>query len=395
MAIIGAGYPKPGKRLLPVFGVTAASVPLPTGFALNGSTNPALKAMLASGTGRIIFKGDSTTAGSSEDTKANASPPYYLGQELTGIGSTARLTALYGNNGLNGTSLMSYDPRWTEETNLTYAGGQAFAGGNYLNVGAGADARFTPHLMYAGMATKVFRVVCYAVGGTLGIALNDAQIPSGYISFAGQSGTSVSGLVATISSAGTGFTEIIITVPTAGQHNITVFAGGGAPGLIRSIEACPATPGIRILDHASAGAKSQDQATSGGYYNNDALGYDSPSLTIINCTLNTGTNYTPAVHKTYLQAMIDKGKLTGDVLLVSPHEAKPAFFSLATQATLRQADSEVAATNGIAYLSLADYFGSYTAMDAAGYFVDTVHLTQAAYAIVGQVYRRCIQAMAA
>lgn len=45
----------------------------PNGFALNGSANVALKAMLArvrggQGRGRIVFKGDSTTAGAGSGT---------------------------------------------------------------------------------------------------------------------------------------------------------------------------------------------------------------------------------------------------------------------------------------------------------------------------------------
>ena len=101
-----------------------------------------------------------------------------------------------------------------------------------------------------------------------------------------------------------------------------------------------------------------------------------------------------AGYGTSLDRGITKAKLSGDVLLVFPHPAGGQFTNNVT--AYRDVAASLAATRGVAFLSLFDYFGGVFTPALQALMADgLVHGKAEFYAEVGQVYRRCIQAMSA
>lgn len=132
----------------------------PAGFALNGSTNVALKAMVArvkrgAGRGLIVWKGDSTTVGQGGGTTADGygltnarpnRPPAVLASLLSAAGVATLDNAMVGDNGMTiagGFALAGYDARFAAG-NGNFAGGLDFAGGSYRSPGTGPTASRPP-----------------------------------------------------------------------------------------------------------------------------------------------------------------------------------------------------------------------------------------------------------
>lgn len=368
---------------------------LPAGFAMNGSSNTALKAMLArvangTGRGRIVFKGDSTTAGSSElATNARTGRvSRYLADELTGAGYAALDGSFVGDqNSL--VAISTYDTRVSFSNGVpwTQTGGQAFAGGNYFVSTDNAFLTFTPTV-----PTDTCEFVVFNTGGFYGFLVDSG----GPASVTG--GIDVGGGQRSDAGTSSGFTRFTLKASAPGMHSYTIARQSGTARLRSGTAYDAATGLIDILNHAAGGATSTDQAAAGsGWLNNDALAFDAPDLTIINCVLNVEPN--PSQLATNLNAMIAKAKLSGDVLLVAPHEATPGFRDLATQAARRQIANDVAAGAGVAFLDLTAQapFSTWQEIEAAGLFVSEsikVHLKTAGYAMVASRLRAAIQAMA-
>ncbi|WP_375401964.1 SGNH/GDSL hydrolase family protein [uncultured Sphingomonas sp.] len=398
---LGAGL---GRRRGLLGAVATISPTPPFGFAANGSENPVLRAMLArvrsgAGRGRIVFKGDSTTAGAgggradSPVHLADARPARtsaVLAALLTTDGYPTLDGSVVGDNGCAGyVSLPDYDRRVTlgSPDPWTIDGGQAFAGGNYL-LGRNSAFDFTPDT-----AVDTFEIVVYAVPAAYRIAI-DGAAPA---SLTASAGVNVAGGVATATGAG-GFHRIVARAADAGTHTLRLTEAGG--GVVRSVTAYDGTAAaIDLLNHASSGASSGDQASTGndgaGWYNNQALGYDAPDLTIVNLGLNDiGAALPPATYRANLRRAVATAKLSGDVLLVFPHPAGEQFAVNA--AAYRDTAAALAVDEGVAFLSLFDHYGgAFTPALRARMRDGLVHGDPAFYAEIAELYRRSIRVMAA
>lgn len=374
------------------------AIPDPVGFAMNGSTNPTLRTMMAgaaAGTrrGRIVWPGDSTTVGQGAGTNADSKGitasrpnrvPAVLATELTAAGYTARDCGFTVDNGMalfNQPSLPAYDPR------VVYGSGawraqplNTFAGGGYLQpVADGASSfSFTPDF-----PCDTFEVVCFNSNNyTIGLAIDGAAPATGPASFG-------------VTSTGSGFSVVTVKAASVGTHTLTVSAtitGANLRG-VRAFNSVQRAVDI-IVPAILGGTAAQQASTGSGWQSRDALAYDAPDLTIINLGLNdAAANISSSAYSASLQQLITTAKLSGDVLLVSPHPASTGFASVAAQTGLRDAAKQLAITNSVAYMDFYSYFGSFTPELQARMFDGLVHGKADLYAEEAQVLRRCIQAM--
>lgn len=384
-------------------GVTVPLPPsAPVGFARNGSTNAALAAMLArvaGGTGRgtIVVKGDSTSAGAGAGgrgdvvTQLTGARPgrvsATLAAALSAHGIPTLDHAFVGDNGCGqfGVGLPAYDPRVAYPgTAWDPAGGQGFSGGNFLN--PGPDPRV---LDFTLPTVSHFVVDCYNVGGRIGFAV-DGALATGVTA----AGATVSGNTVLMPATNSGFTRVIVPAGTSATHRLGMAGNGGNP-LVRSARGYDvAVPAVDVINHASSGATSTEQAASGNRWgNNDALGFDAPDLTIVNLGLNdTGMQVPVTSYIAALAAIVARARVSGDVLLVFPH---PAGGQFATNVTAyRDAAAAFAADQRVAFVSLFDHFGgAFTPALQARMADGLVHGDAGFYAEVGEVYRRCMMAM--
>jgi hypothetical protein len=394
-----------GKRRWSDGAAVAVPDPTPVGLALNGSTNAALKTMVArvragTGRGRIVWKGDSTTVGQG----SGAGAPYYLAgaranrvpaafaAAFSAAGTPTLDNAMVGDNGINqagGFPFTSFDPRFAIGSPTgSFAIYQALPGGSYYTPNTGVCS-FTPTTN-----VNTFEVVTYNLGASVLTYLIDGAAPQSIVidkSTGSPSATTVGNTV--VIANGTGFSRAVITASTTGPHTLSCTSNTVSGAGIRSIMGfASGTRAIDILVHASLGATASDQAhiSSEGWTNNGALAFDMPDLTIINCGLNDmAGGVSPSAYAASLQTIITTAKATGDVLLMFPHRCIAPLSNnvvnyMATAAAL-------AASNGCAFMSLDQYFGG--VVDAR--LVDGGHGNAAFYAEVGDVVKRCITAMVA
>lgn len=391
---------------------TPAFVP-PTGYQANGAGNAALKAMIArvkagTGRGRIVWKGDSTTVGQGGGTTADAygltnaranRPPAVLASLLSAAGIAAFDNGVTGNNGLDqaggGPSLPVFDPRVSLGSPAwQLAGGLDFAGGNFLTNQAGAFT-FTPTTDVDRFEVDVYNSNAFTLA-----FLVDGAAPA-TVSVVRTSGTNagtVAGSTLTIPAPGSGFTRVGIAAAATGSHTVSFTSTSAATaGAVRGVVAYASdTPAIDMVVHAACGAAASHQAASGGgWSNNDALAFDAPDLTIINCGLNDmAGGRSTAAYAADLQTMITTAKLSGDVLLMVPHPAAPSVAPLATQAAFNTAARNVAASNGVALFSLFDHYGgAFDTAFAARMFDGIVHPAAQAYAEFAALDKAVLQAM--
>ncbi|MGV0964181.1 MAG: SGNH/GDSL hydrolase family protein [Polynucleobacter sp.] len=420
-----------GEAIMASFGgggvVTPTPTPTPsppTGFAMNGATNATLKAMLArvaggTGRGRVVFAGDSAFVGVGANVTADGTtssvaaqcagarpygPSAVLAAELTALGYPALDNARVADGSLVNASvaLTDFDPRvalgspaWTVLTNQLL-----FAGGSLIQPNTGAFA-FT-----ATTAVDSFEAVFYRDngGGVFTVTVDDAAV-----AVTASNGGAVSGAgsnVVTVPASGNGFCKVTGAVGSAATRTLKI-TGANTNGFLCYVRAWnSAVPAIDLINNAGQGLTSAQQAAAGsGYKALDALGFDAPDLTIVKLGLNDAAQgVSAASYVANLRAIITKARLTGDVLLVTPHFANPSFAATANQTALRDAAAALAAASGTAadggaalgcaYFDEQAYFGAWSTI-AARTADGLVHPNRGMYAEEAQALRRCIQVMSA
>lgn len=381
----------------PLNGGSGSSTPTPTpaftGFALNGSTNPALKTMLsrvAAGTGRgkIVVMGDSTDVGVGAGTGSSftiGARPYRMPATLAASLSSAGVAALdrgfAGDAGMSATSsgtLTTYDPRVTYSTSVTANGGENFPGGAYLNGDNGGG-----NLSFVETGDTFVITYIASNSGTIAVTIDGAAPTSGPASI-------------TPGAAG-GFVRYVVRAASAGQHTLTLTNGAAAPALVGVRAYTSTTSALDMIVLAAAGATTANQAAiepTSHWYNRDALAFEAPDLTIIGPYFNDPNNSVPLQTTiNNLQAIVTTAKVSGDVLLLSKYPAGGNYG--ANQSAANSAIKTLASSNGVACMSLFEYFGSaFTPALAARMADGIVHAKAELYAEEGDVLRRCIQAMA-
>lgn len=408
----GAGLSLPDLAALGRFGGGGGGTPTPSptpsllaGFALNGSTNPALKAMLArvaagTGEGVVVAKGDSLTAGTGAAVTANGQtaafaemltgarpyrPTAVLAQLMTAVGVPTTDAGFVGDQGVGagGLTLPAYDPRFN------FAGGtigfnadRTFAGGGILDLGGGALLDFAP-----GVPASRFEAVFYNIGGSVSVAV-DGAVPLTTTA----PGASVAGNSVDLPNA-SGFTKVTFTA-AAGLHSARVAAGSRA--LLRSLVAY--TPNsCRILNHSACSATSGEQAAKSGsaWLNGDALRFDAPDLTIVELGINDAFQGVPvATFQTNLAQVVADAKNSGDVLVLWANAANPAVTPLAAQDAMRDACAATAAAAGVAFGDIREAMGDWPST-AARTADNSVHPNRGYHADIAAWQWACLQAMAA
>ena len=126
-----------------------------------------------------------------------------------------------------------------------------------------------------------------------------------------------------------------------------------------------------------------------------------PKLTLVNLLTNdtlTSVQTPLASYEAWLGTLVDRSLAHGDVLLIAPQMQDPsgAFAYPAGQGHVTQRAYEaklaaVADTKRVPVVSLAEAWGSYTALQTLGYSADSYHLNQAgqdaAAALISQALR--------
>ncbi len=399
----GLGFGVKNRRYSP--GVAA---PL-AGFAGNGAANATVKAMLArvangTGRGRIVWKGDSTTAGQGGGTTADSfrltnARPNRVSAVFAALMSSAGYptldNAMVGDHNLaasTGVALAAYDPRFVSGDG-NFQAQQDFAGGAFRNPGTIADS-FTPNV-----AVDRFEVVIYNSNSYTLTFLIDGAAPAS-IALAGSTGSPaaiVTGNTVSVATPGTGYTRLVIAAATAAPHSLSWTANGINLAAIRSVMGYASTTrAIDQLVHAALGARADQQSkdNSGGnlWGGLDALVFDAPDLTIINCGLNEmAQGASVATYQAALQAMVTRAKTSGDALLVFPYPAATPYNN--GVAAFKAAAAGVASGSGISFMSLYDYYGG--VVDTARFSDAVVHGNAAFYGEVAAVLKRAVMAMAA
>jgi lysophospholipase L1-like esterase len=370
------------------------------GFYLNGSTNSKLKAgftRVQAGTGRAKWcvKGDSTSVGqwAVED-----------GQDgLTGsrpLRPAAKIAALYTAAGIpmldnsvigdpsftafNRGSLTEtnrYDPRLSYK-NFTSNGDNHFAGAGVLYI----DSQGFMSLQLPNVDTFVMSVFGSGSPYPPTLLIDGAAPASGPTTLPGPAGPPYL-LSATIKAASVGTRNGAMAEQGAGGANIRGMYGYNSQ-----------VPAWDILFHANGGATAASQASSNGqWYNQESLAFDAPDLTTINCGINDqNTNVPLSTYTSALQSMITQGKASGDVLLIAPHPFTPNAGTTNTQQQFNDAAKALAASNGIAFFSLYEYFGGAAAVPTISARThDGVHPNAGLYADIATAMKQAIDMMRA
>lgn len=403
-------------------GITPAPAPAPNptptptliGFYPNGASNAKLKAALSrvsGGTGRAkgLFIADSVLA-TGQGTSTEAAPgPYGLvnarknrpaavfAASLSAAGIPAIDGSFVGDNGLllaNQTPLPTYDPRVSLGTGTgawAPTGGLSFAGGNYLvasNTGTELLS-YTPEGQVDTFEVVLYNSIATTSSGPLYIDI-DGSPPA-------------TGMNPIVLSGTGGFARFVYTVPL-GSHTFRLLDNDPShQAALCSITAynsaakaldlkVPGSCGSSSSDLAATSATNQIQRWSRLEY----YAFEAPDFAVVSAgynDMNNGvsvTTYTAA-----LQAIIDTVKQTGDPLLVFPSPAGGSYYSNAS--AFHDAAKSLAASEGIAFLSLYDHYGStFTPTIQARTFDGIVH-QKAEYAaeqagLIRQAFNRMLSA---
>lgn len=340
-------------------------------FNITPETTRTLRKQLAQvragvGSARMLFIGDSTT---------------------WGVGSTG------GTNIGYRASRTSIPARFTELVNSYYAPARlTMAVPPSKNDGATSDIRWNAGagwvLAYAGFGQMsayqapagVTTPLTYTPDGTANIDTFDIYWVRN--TTLGAFTASVNeGAPTTVNTAGAGAVQKTTITATASAENIlTIIPSGGV--YIVGVDAYLSTsPVIRVANAGVASARAADWATTSGGGSLWAIQAYAPDLAIIMLGINDSKGpRTKAQFKADLTAIVQRCKLTGDVILMSVIPSKftgtlgsPDYVF---QQQYREATKELAMEMSCGYVDIYGRFESFPIADAAGYMKpDGIHTT--------------------
>jgi lysophospholipase L1-like esterase len=170
------------------------------------------------------------------------------------------------------------------------------------------------------------------------------------------------------SSGANGLLTVAKTGLTAGTHTILVTAPASGKAIVRGFESRNGqVNGVRVTKCGQSGAQSTsaignaDGASSLPSIFDDAA----PDLTVIMFRTNDYSNQMSiATYKSAMSTLIDRGQLTGDVLLVVPPATLDTTLTI-PQSAYRQALYDLADLKGCALVDMDDDWGTYAQGNAA------------------------------
>lgn len=155
------------------------------------------------------------------------------------------------------------------------------------------------------------------------------------------------------------------------------------------------------LHFVNAGARAWNSGTSGtvpiGYTREGAgqtwitlnaiQGVWKPDLTFINLGINDyrsgGLGITTAQYKANIQKLIDRAKISGDVILCAPNDIDPASQGSIPSIQFNQALYELATANNVPLIDFSIVIGTYAESVSNGTQRDSLHPNQAGYDLMG------------
>lgn len=288
---------------------------------------------------KLLCLGDSTTFGD--------------GSNNSGVGDLKtfcypnQLTAMFNSTGINAhcNSFMGYgsvtftnnkdnDPRivvgssWT-----TFGSGSPTLGATLFTASTTTNAlSFTPTV---NVDTFVIYYITAVGNGVLSLDIN------------GAGGTTQS------TNAANGFATVTKT-GTLGTNTLNIKYSSGGAVFVLGVEAYDSTKKwIDVINSGWSGAKASDLANNGSFFAPlAAYAFLAPDLTIIMDGINDwGAGVSLSTYKTNMQTLITTGKISGDVVLVSPAPSGTAQASIATQQGFVDTMAQLSIENNVPFIN--------------------------------------------
>lgn len=317
--------------------------------------------------------GDSLTSGAGSSLYTQAYPHQLMLAE-----SSSYLPVI--DNGIVGTNTNSgadygapYDPRisysgWHVSSN----GGESLGGYFFVSTTPGSVLHFTPDFPFDSYD------VYYQVATNAGVLSTD--IGGSTLATINQNGAA-------------GYAKLNVPC-TLGNNTINFTHVSGTIVSVLIVAARnSAAPAVEMLKAGRYAAKIADlSSTSTPWAMANALTVVAPDLTLIKANVNdinaTSTNLSSevAAYKTAYQALINKAKLSGDVIMVIDIPSNTANSSGAVGAAYRLACYQLADTNQCPLIDLNKRYTSYT-VSSPLYYSDGIHQIPAGYCDMAQAIR--------
>lgn len=322
-----------------------------------------------SGRGRILFMGDSTTAGSGSVAGLagpgvkNGSYVNRFATLLSAMGISAVTHSAFGDAGF-GASLPTYDTRivmgsWTLNGGITSPGGSCF----YASGTTASALSFTP----TGSTDSC--EIYYATSPTTG-AFN-ANVNGG-------SNT----LINTVSGSN-GVSKATITGTLGANTYNFLWASGGAVFIFGWIAYDSTAKQVSVVNIGQAGATAAQIASAPWQGAAAHINAIAPNLTSIQIGINDWLGGTAlSSYSSTVQSLLAAATAAGDCIVMSPLSSTTTSVSAATQAQYITAKQALAKTSGVPYIDTNYRWGnSFATANANGmYYSDGVHPSASGYA---------------
>jgi hypothetical protein len=364
-------------------GLVSSGGAAPPAFTLNWNPTVNLanwrtkRAAVIAGTARatIVSVGESTSTGVGAGTGGigivdgwNKAWPNRLAVKLAAGGIPATTSSFFngaGGGNLTFSTLASYDPRRTFGAgwdNYVPTPPMGWFGGNYLySQGASNNIDFAP-----GTSFDTIKVHDFSGGvpGTLTVAIDGGANLSPTLPQSGGSAYRITSYTVALG---------VHTVNLRGLNTSETVLGGCQVfnSAVKAVDV--------IIGGIPSGNVLQSSDTSDPWSAGNVTGALQPDLLIIKTAINDALDLTTmAAFKAGLQVLVDKGKLTGDVVMLTSNPWSGSTQQV--QEDLRTAMIEVANTNGLLVIDGFNFYGGTWAIaNANGLMFDQYHPNATGY----------------
>ena len=335
---------------------------------------------------RVIFIGDSTTAGLLPASTGSWSrtATALAAKLLSARGVPVNANSFTGDQGRQGgATFTTFDPRVTLGANWSSAAaGQSFAAGSPIGNTAGSGTfSFTPTDPVTGAAYAFDTIDVYYVQNTA------------YGSFTiGVDGGAAIG--ATVACAGTRGLQVATRATTLAGHTVNINATvSGQIYILYIVCSNSAQKAVRIMNHGGGSYTSTNylMGTVGDFtptaaLTNNALSAPlAPHLAIVDLGINDRrlAAYT-STFDTNMQSLITRLQAVGsDIILCKPVPSDITYSSFTTRENQDLFDAAIdrlAVANGLQVYSKRARLQAYEISNPMGYYADGLHLTYGGYA---------------
>ncbi|MEO6536233.1 MAG: peptidoglycan-binding protein [Candidatus Paceibacterota bacterium] len=309
--------------------------------------------------------GDSTTAGTGTVKSTNVVND--TANKLLALGFPASNEGFYGSHG--SVSPSSLDPNLVIGSGWNFITSQLTYSGRLFSQDTATATTTLKYTPYTTVDTWDIYYLLSAGAGTFTVSTNGGAV------------------VATTSEANgsTVMAKMTVTVPSGTQQLvITPISGTGIVYIQGAVGRVAATKQITFINGGIGGATGATWSTNTSAYTaRPQLRYLAPKLTIINLTINDWNATTStSTYTTQIQNLINDGKISGDVLLMSGNPSNPSgYASVSQQQTYIDIIKSLAVSNNCAMIDLTSRWGSYAVKSALtpSWYFDSLHPSATGY----------------